>query len=194
MILNCFFFLIRLKLQIVERMSNNLTTFIKRDVSPHSRPTFWIILTWQSDAELELAFWSFWESSLVVAKPELWKKEIHMLRKFFHLKWNLYMKKIKPKIRIYLQTDLNFFVKRSSVPFLQKLFSCLFKKEKNVILRGQIFWVMYIESKEKQIKDTEYISFSYNRWSKFIYLCVSLNFYPTKYNPRSLDLVYRWKI
>ena len=154
-------------------MSNNLTTFIKRDVSPHSRPTFWIILTWQLDAELELAFWSFWESSLVVAKPELWKKEIHMLRKFFHLKWNLYMKKIKPKIRIYLQTDLNFFVKWSSVPFLQKLFSCLFKNlnGKNVILRGQIFWVMYIESKEIQIKDTEYISFSYNRWSKFIYLC-----------------------
>jgi len=88
----------KLKLQIVERMSNNLTTFIKTDVSPHSRPTFWIILTWQSDAELELAFWSFWESSLVVAKPELWKKEIHMLRNFFHLKSNLYMKKkIKTK-------------------------------------------------------------------------------------------------
>ena len=112
-------------------------------------------------------------------------------RNFFHLKWNLYMKKkIKPKIRIYLQTDLNFFVKWSSVPFLQKLFSCLFKNlnEKNVILRGQIFWVMYIETKEKQIKDTEYISFSYNRWSKFIYLCVSLNFYPTKY-----QIAYRGK-
>ena len=56
LISNYLFFLIRLKLQIVERMSNNLTTFIKRDVSPHSRPTFWIILTWQLDAELELAF------------------------------------------------------------------------------------------------------------------------------------------
>merc|ERR1712184_92893 len=72
----------KLKLQIVERISK-LKTFIKRDVLPHSRPTFWIILTWQLDAELELAFYLFGSPHWLLPSQNYERKKFICLENFF---------------------------------------------------------------------------------------------------------------